>query len=259
MTTIIGFTGRKQSGKNTMCNYVIGESLVRHEIIDKYDISEYGELLVPFGMPNGEIVMGVMDMSSIDPKFVEYASKFLHPFVKLYSFADPLKKVCMDLLGLSYEQCYGTNEDKATKSTILWENMPDYGRIKYALKGKAPKGLMTAREVMQHIGTEIFRKMNTNCWTDYCINRINADKPEIALVCDCRFPNEADAIKSAGGKLVRLLRGNQEDKHESEVALDPEHYDQDKFDVIIDNKEISKSEAFQLLAPKLKEWLGVNQ
>lgn len=259
MTTIIGFTGRKQSGKNTMCNYVIGESLVKHEVIDKYDIAEDGGLLVPFVMPDGETGMGILDMSSIDPRFLEYANKFLYPFVKLYSFADPLKRLCMDLLGLSYEQCYGTNEDKATKSTILWENMPDYGKIKYALKSKAPKGLMTAREVMQHMGTEIFRKMNTNCWTDYCINRINLDKPEIALVCDCRFPNEADAIKNAGGKLVRLLRGNHEDKHESEIALDPENYDQSNFDVIIDNREISKPEAFQQLSPKLAEWLGANK
>lgn len=42
------------------------------------------------------------------------------------------------------------------------------------------------------------------------------------VVTDVRFPNEADAIRDAGGVLIRLVRpsAGQGDAHPSETALD---------------------------------------
>jgi hypothetical protein len=60
---------------------------------------------------------------------------------------------------------------------------------------------------------------------------------EALVVTDVRFPNEADAIRQAGGVVVRIERpgvGPHTDPggwvHESDVALD--HYD---FDVTVKN------------------------
>jgi len=46
----------------------------------------------------------------------------------IYSFADPLKKdVCINILGLTERQCYGTDADKNTLTNLRWENMPCFG------------------------------------------------------------------------------------------------------------------------------------
>ena len=81
---------------------------------------------------------------------------------KVYSFADPLKKdICMNILGMSYEQCYGSDDQKNTITDIEWEGSK-----------------LTARDVMQFVGTNIFRKMKHNVWTDTTINKIKIEKPK---------------------------------------------------------------------------------
>lgn len=254
MTAIIAFTGKKQSGKNTTANYLIGELLVKNDVISRFEISDDGELLVPTKLETGEIIMGVLDMTRKDNIFKTYAQKLVWPHVKMYNFADPLKEICVDVLGLTHEQCNGTDAEKSTTTHIKWENMPHYGRLKYTMKSKVPKGNMTAREVMQQMGTEVFRKMHFDCWTQNCIKRILTDAPKVAIVCDCRFPNEAQTIKDAGGKLVRLLRKTDESTHASEVSLDEPAYDQSNFDIIVNNTEITKFQAYQEVRSKLLEW-----
>ncbi|NMC62387.1 MAG: hypothetical protein GYA55_04395, partial [SAR324 cluster bacterium] len=41
------------------------------------------------------------------------------------SFADTLKDFCIETLGLTYEQCYGTDEQKNSSTKYLWENVGD--------------------------------------------------------------------------------------------------------------------------------------
>jgi hypothetical protein len=139
--------------------------------------------------------------------------------VRIYNFADPLKKdICMTILGLSYDQCYGDDDAKNTTTNIQWE-------------GK----FLTAREVMQFVGTDIFRKMLNSVWADATINRIKNDKPDLAIIADCRFPNEVDVVRSAGGIVVKLTRNPFNSEHASEIALDANNYDPRNFDIIITN------------------------
>ena len=101
---------------------------------------------------------------------------------------------------------------------------------------------MTAREVMQYVGTEIFRKMYGNVWVDSTIRKIKQDNPTMAIVCDIRFPNEVEGVQQVGGKVLRLLRDpyQGEDQHASETALDD--YPPEKFDWVVDNREQSIEE-----------------
>jgi hypothetical protein len=94
---------------------------------------------------------------------------------------------------------------------------------------------MTAREVMQYIGTDIFRKMQKNVWADSTIRQIQSDKYPLALIADCRFPNEVDAVKSVGGIVIKLNRNLYNSVHASETALDQDKYDQSNFDLVIEN------------------------
>jgi DNA primase len=153
----------------------------------------------------------------------EFVSKQFVGDVKVYNFADPLKKdICINILGLTYDQCYGTDEQKNELVNCVWNNQQ-----------------LTAREVMQFIGTDIFRTMQQGVWTNATINKILKEKPDMAIVADCRFPNEVQAIKNVGGIVIKLTRNPFNSNHDSETALDNDRYDQNNFDLIIDNKLIS--------------------
>lgn len=141
---------------------------------------------------------------------------------KIYSFADPLKKnICMDILGLTYDQCYGSDDNKNELTNNYWENKQ-----------------LTAREVMQFVGTDIFRKMQHNVWVDATIKQIEKESPELAIIADCRFPNEVMSLKNKGGLVIKLMRNPHNSDHESEKALDYNNFDHRKFDIIIFNNEL---------------------
>lgn len=174
---------------------------------------------------------------STSGEYVQHSLHSINPKIKVktYSFADPLKKhICIDLLGLSYGQCHGSDEDKNSLTSLLWENMPGYtGDL---------TGLMTAREVMEYVGTKMFRKIKDNIWVEATLNEIKKDSADIAVLLDNRFPNEVDPILDAGGYVIRLTRNPFNSNTEPELALDPDKYDWNKFSLIIDNANISIQE-----------------
>lgn len=160
--------------------------------------------------------------------------------VRTYSFADPLKKnICMDLLGLTEAQCYGSDKHKNSSTSLLWENMPGYSG--------SSTGLMTAREVMEYVGTKLFRRMKDKIWVEATLNTIQKDNPDIALLLDNRFPNEVDPILEIGGYVIRLTRNPFNSFAEPETALDPEQYDWSKFSYVIQNDNISIEEKNTLI------------
>lgn len=238
---ILGFSGRKQSGKNTCANLIIGWEMLSLGITSNFKINNNGQLWVADIFGDSENNQGIFDVMNKGEAMKRFLEEHLNPFVKLYSFADLLKKgVCMDILGLSYEQCYGTDENKNTMTDIV---SPETGKR------------ATAREVMQFVGTDFFRSIYPNVWVDATIRKIKEESPELAIICDCRFPNEVDGIKKAGGKTIRLTRNDESpDVHESETALDKDNFDWDKFDLILDNKNIEIQEQNKLLYKKLKNW-----
>jgi len=170
---------------------------------------------------------------------VKYYNGAIEPFnkAKIYNFADPLKKdICMNILGLTYNQCYGEDIDKNTLTDIEWD-------------GKR----LTAREVMQFVGTNIFRKMKNDVWASATIKKIMNDQPSLALIADCRFPNEVEAIKSVGGLVIKLNRNLYNSDHASEKALDEDQYDQSNFDLIIFNQSITIAEQNSIILNFLKK------
>ena len=204
---ILGISGRKQAGKNTTANILHGVVLKRLNNIEDWNIGASGELLV-----QTEGGWGEFDVTRQDRAFSEYAEYNMWPFVKLYSFADELKRICVELFNIPYECVFGTDEQKnQVQEHLLWENIPGV---------TTNEGPMTAREFMQFFGTDVCRKMYEPIWVDSCIRKIQAEQSELAIIADVRFPNEAKAIERAGGGLLRLTRNIYDDDHSSEVALD---------------------------------------
>ncbi len=166
--------------------------------------------------------------------------------VRITSFAAPIKEFCINVIGLTKQQVYGTDEDKNSPTHIMWDNMPKeirtrYGTIQGDIKVsrtlydwvRTPaKGPMTAREVMQIFGTDVMRTFfNFDIWAEAPFaKKWNED---IVIIDDCRFPNEADIALKNNAILIRLLRNPLEDTHVSEMALDD--YDISKYNYTIDN------------------------
>jgi hypothetical protein len=245
MTKILAFCGRKSSGKNTAANFIIGKFLVSLGIVQgTFSITENGELYIT-DIDGDTDQNGIFDINNPSLAMQHFLAERLDQFVRVYSFADLLKKeVCIKILGLTWEQCYGTDEQKNTVTELLWENMPDY--VEYIKNKKDhPSGQMTGREVMQYVGSNIFRKMSPNCWVNSAIERIRAEAPELALILDCRFPNEVMGVinfnegKKGGGICAYLTRNPYNDQHISETALDPQNFDHKHFKYRIDNAQMT--------------------
>lgn len=115
------------------------------------------------------------------------------------SFAGPLRRFVADTLGWTQDELEGRKE-----APIAW------------------LGGVTARQMMQTVGTEWGRRMvHGDLWLRSLFQRI---PPEGAVIFDCRFPNEAEAILDRGGLVIQLTRpGTGEgDGHASELPLPPE-------------------------------------
>ena len=258
---ILGISGKKQAGKTTVANIIHGEILIKNNMILDYNVNEKGKLLIKTSNSKGEEGWGEFDIERKDEPFVEYAHYNMWPYVKLYNFADPVKYLCINLFGFTYEHAYGTDEQKnQVLSNIRWEDMPRFQNMK--LMKKTPiaskkgwnwrEGEMTAREFMQFFGTDIMRKIHPNVWVNACINKINKEGSELAVVADVRFPNEVEAINKAGGKVLRLDRDVHEDNHDSETALDSDKYYHSNFWHVLDNGNIDIGETIT----KVKSLLG---
>lgn len=202
---ILGISGRKQAGKNTTANILHGIILKEHGFVNDWSISGEGHLMVDDGSGWGEFWI-----ERKDEDFVTWADNNMWPFVKLYSFADNLKAVCTELFNIPPECVYGTDEQKnQIQDHLLWENI-----------STNRTGKMTAREFMQHFGSDVCRKVYQPIWVKSCLNKIKREDSGLAIIADVRFPNEVKAIEDAGGIVVRLTRSIYEDSHASEVALD---------------------------------------
>jgi hypothetical protein len=208
---IIGISGRKQAGKNTTANILHGVVLKDRGLIQDWNIGGSGELNILTRDSSGNEGWGEFDISRKDAAFTEYAEHSMWPYVKLYSFADELKRICIELFNIPFECVYGTDEQKnQVQKHLRWENMP----------GSDMAGPMTARQFMQYFGTDTCRNMYQPIWVNSCIKKIQREQSQLAIIADVRFGNEAKAIEEAGGKLVRLTRNIYNDNHSSEVALD---------------------------------------
>ena len=120
-----------------------------------------------------------------------------HGFKKL-SWAGSLKDAVASVFGWDREMLEGT-----TTSSRLWREEVDTW---WAKRLDIPE--LTPRWVLQYWGTEVCRKgFHDDIWVASVENKFRQNKDNI-VITDCRFVNEVDAIKNAGGVTVRVERGD---------------------------------------------------
>jgi hypothetical protein len=143
--------------------------------------------------------------------------------VQRIAFADKLKQTAMDLWGLSFDQLYDASKEIVD-----------------------PRWGLSPRQIMQQFGTAVGRHVHDETWIRYTLNTIaqaqagipvilpnfeNSKFQEVSFpkgktitwaIPDVRFPNEAEAIRAAGGIIIKVIRPKQEtiDNHDSERYVD---------------------------------------
>lgn len=237
MTQIIGFAGKKQSGKNTACNFILATKIAELGVSRSSRLNNKGEIEITDILDDK---ISDEEWFSFESPKVDIKNLFdneLGNFIRLYAFADKLKKLCIDILGLKEELVFGTDEQKNTLTHMKWEDIPGEGN-KFRSPESQDRTHMTVREVLQIVGTDIFRGLDSSIWVNACLRQIETDDPELALISDVRFENEVKAIQDKGGFVIGLKRdpSTESDKHASETQVEKCF---DLCDTIIDNSELS--------------------
>ena len=109
------------------------------------------------------------------------------------ALADPLKDACYSIFGVALGLPHHTFDGTQAEKNADIEAIPGW----------------SGRKIAQHIGTEGFRFIYPDIWTDLVYARakgyLNSGFTAV-FVSDVRFINEAEYIQSKGGIIVRVSR-----------------------------------------------------
>jgi hypothetical protein len=82
---------------------------------------------------------------------------------------------------------------------------------------------LTPRWVLQYWGTEVCRKsFHDDIWIASLENKLRNSKDDV-VISDCRFPNEIQSIKNAGGMIIWVKRGELPDWYDTAVLANQGH------------------------------------
>ena len=192
---IIGFAGRKRSGKTTLAKYLNNEE-------------------------NAIII----------------------------TIADFLKRLCCDLMNMSYEELNEKKDNGYTFDIVpdnRWFNIIDkcthigIDNIKKELQNVH---ITSIRQLLQIIGTDVIRKYNENWHVEKMIEEIQSySEDKLIVIDDVRFPNEREAILRLSGEVFFIVRPNSLtiSNHPSETDLKWQEF---KYEKVIINKYDTEEE-----------------
>lgn len=159
---LIGLSGKKRSGKNTVADFML-----------------------------------------------EWAEEYNFP-ARQQAFADKLK--------MSAARAFGFVDPDESMS--FCEDLKETGTI--AVSSSSFNFEVSGRQFLQWYGTEAHRQIfDDRFWIQQLLPENMDHENELVVITDVRFPNEAEAIRVAGGDIIRVVRLDSEepDAHLSEQAL----------------------------------------
>jgi hypothetical protein len=191
------------------------------------------------------VILGMVGRAGSGKDTIADLLVYHHGFVKV-ALADPLKRICRNVYGFTDDQLWGPSSTR---------NAPDmrYPRPDPPTHWAPCPEYLTPRYALQRLGTEWGRACYENTWIDLALRTARvllyhcpiamtytpkyglqptdllesaARKRHIRgiVLSDVRFPNEAHAIRAAGGRLWRTTHGEGlggvAGTHESERYVD---------------------------------------
>jgi hypothetical protein len=187
--TIIAFCGVAGSGKDTACNYLCERG---------YEKTSFAAPLkamakLAFGFSD-EQLYGPSSMREVqDPRY-------------------PLSGICLSC----GDECTDADERGPEEN-----DLPEGYRWYCGYCDRAYPRYVNARVALQTLGTEWGRRLHADVWAKAAVNFIQSAPSYKRYWClsDLRFRNELQAVKAAGGYVVRLMRGTAKSNHPSEAEL----------------------------------------
>ena len=185
---VIGISGKKESGKDTVCKIIQAVDLY-------YNCPRKTGSWEPRNKFIWDFVRGDRDVTLSMHRDIE--SKW-----ERVAYADKLKEVIALITNCSMYALY-SHSGKESCSPIKQPNSERF---------------YTYRELLQLFGSEVGRLISPDLWVD---SLFAGYSDQDWIIPDVRFPNEAKKIIDLGGFVIRTERdGLPQDNHESETALD---------------------------------------
>lgn len=259
---LIGFVGTSEAGKSSLSNYLHGTVLGKlHDnegkpAITNWRLNEHGKLEIETDNyspedDKWESAFSELDVDNRSADFQMWARGSLWTYIKSFYLSWPLKRACKDLLGLNYNQIYGTG--KKTETNYRWKdflgllNIDELGILSPdSLKAN---DYMSAREIMEIFGTKVIRSIDPDIYPKRLVEQLQKEHSHIGVITDIRRLNEAKILKENGCVLIRLLRGNPVNISEVDI-------DEIVPDFSIDNRTLTLQESC-LELDKIVEILGL--
>ena len=148
--------------------------------------------------------------------FVKEWGERRHVPVRRAAFADKLKVSAARALGYTGPEWKCISYMNALKET---------GRVGVQIPGDgdwAVSAEISGRTYLQRFGTEAHRDVfGDSFWIDAALDGYDPSDGELLVVTDCRFPNEAQAVRQHGGLVWRVERPSlsSSSEHVSETPL----------------------------------------
>ena len=124
------------------------------------------------------------------------------------SFANSLKDAVAQVFGWDRTMLEGR-----TKASREWrEQRDEWWSNRLGME-------ITPRYILQQWGTEVCRRnFHDDIWIAALENKLRNSVDDV-VITDCRFPNEIKAIKSAGGRVIRVVRGPEPKWYNAAVSV----------------------------------------
>ena len=160
-----------------------------------------------------------------------------------FAFADALK----DAVSTIFTWPRGLLEGDSNASRAFRERVDPWWSHKLGYE-------VTPRLILQKMGTEACRHgIADNIWIAALEKRIHGY--EDVVISDCRFPNELDFVRSAGGVIVRVKRG-EEPSLEEQMKM---HISETAWNYVVPDYVIDNDGTLQELKDKIKLVLTVEE
>lgn len=252
---LVAIAGPKGAGKTSLCR-LLSAVYARANGLSPSEDPYSGQwnvdgLLQSHGQAHERVILDCKDGNRIHFKIEK-------EIAQIVSFAGPLKTMAEIILGLDPSSIYGDDSSKSGLTQYSWDNHPMWIRwinsktrsIKSvntdvcfdaesavvksitseadlwafcASRGMLPanmrSGRMSAREILQVLGTDVFRNMfDQKVWVNALVSHVKSCGSQLVLVDDVRFDGELEAIAALGGVLIRF-EGCATGGHESERGV----------------------------------------